>query len=59
MDLEIRDLPNSERGKLMNRVKSYQTEFNNLESKLVSFFSKVSKLVLLTCLYTSIFFILE
>jgi len=34
MDLEIRDLPNSERGKLMNRAKSYQTEFNNLESKL-------------------------
>ena len=41
MDLEIRDLPNSERGKLMNRVKSYQTEFNNLESKLVSFFLKL------------------
>jgi len=34
MDLEVRELPNSERGKLMNRVKSYQNEFNNLETKL-------------------------
>jgi len=34
MDLEVRELPNSERGKLMNRTKSYQNEFNDLESKL-------------------------
>ena len=36
MDLEIRDLPNSERGKLMGRMKSYQSEFNRLESQIVS-----------------------
>ncbi|XP_078486116.1 vesicle transport through interaction with t-SNAREs homolog 1A-like [Ciona intestinalis] len=34
MDLEIRELPNSERGKLMGRMKSYQTEFNNLETQM-------------------------
>lgn len=34
MDLEVRDLPSSERGKLMSRVKSYQTEYTNLETQL-------------------------
>ena len=36
MDLEVRELPISERGKLMGRMKSYQTEFNRLESQIVS-----------------------
>ncbi|XP_039273078.1 vesicle transport through interaction with t-SNAREs homolog 1A-like [Styela clava] len=34
MDLEVRDMPSAERGKLMSRVKSYQTEYTNLESQL-------------------------
>ncbi|CAK8672039.1 unnamed protein product [Clavelina lepadiformis] len=34
MDLEVRELPISERGKIMGRMKSYQTEFNNLESQI-------------------------
>jgi len=35
MDLEVRELSNSERGKLMGRMKSYQAEFNNLELQIV------------------------
>nr|CAB3267656.1 vesicle transport through interaction with t-SNAREs homolog 1A-like [Phallusia mammillata] len=34
MDLEVRELSSAERGKLMGRLKSYQHEFNNLESQI-------------------------
>lgn len=34
MDLEVRDMPSSERGKLMSRVKGYQSEYTNLEAQL-------------------------
>ena len=35
MDLEVRELPNADRGKLMGRMKSYQNEFNRLETQVV------------------------
>jgi len=34
MDLEVRELPNADRGKLMGRMKSYQNEFNRLETQV-------------------------